>query len=220
MKLIDYYSDSVEVIIYIVLVIGAFKFKYLSKEIRIIYYFVLLGGATELFTDIYKAYIARNTGPIGHFYMASSILIIGLFYRKALTGYIKNVIIDVSIILFLLAAVINLIFIQNLNDFPNIIGAVGALMLVVFSILLFTRIMTEAKIINLWKNPLVLTNIAILFYYAGNFFYFILFNLDVKFSNDFALQVLKYYCILNGAFYIFTGFIFYKSRQFEKISQE
>lgn len=220
MKLIDYYSDSAEITIYIAIIIGAFKFKYLSKEIRIIYYFVLLGGATELFTDLYKAYIARNTGPIGHFYMVSSILIIGLFYRKALAGYIKNIIIDVSIVLFLLGAIINLIFIQDLNDFPNIIGSIGALMLVIFAILLFARIMTEAKIINLWKNPLVLINIAILFYYAGNFFYFILFNLDVEFSNDFALQVLKYYCVLNGAFYIFAAVIFYKSKQFEKISLE
>ena len=211
MKLIDYYSDSVEAIIYIVILIGAFKFKYLSKEIRLIYYFVLLGGATELFTDFYKAYIARYTGPIAHFYMASSILIIGLFYRKTLAGYIKNVIVDVSIILFLLGAVINLIFIQDLNDFPSIIGAIGALMLVVFSILLFARIMTEAKIINLWKNPLVLINIAILFYYAGNFFYFILFNLD------FALQVLKYYCVLNCAFYIFVAVIFYKSKQLKRL---
>ncbi len=216
MKPINYYSDSVEVIIYIVSLVGIIKFKSLLREIRPIFYFVLVGGATELFTDFYKGFIARNTMPIGHFYLAISVLLMALFFQKVLVGYLKKWILYTPIIAYIIYSLVNPFFIQSIWEFPNITGSLGALMLIVFSILLFTRIMTEAKINNLRNDPVVLANIAILFYYAGNFFYFILFNLNVEFSNDFATQVLKYYCILNDAFYIFVGIIFYKSGRLEK----
>lgn len=209
MSLQRFFIDSVEVTIYVVLLVGAFNYKSFSREVRIIFYFVLLGGATELFSDFYKAYIETRTGPIGHFYITTSILLICLFYRKVLFGYINNLIISSLIIAFIGFSIINLIFIQSLYDFPNFIGSSGALMVIVFSILLFSKIMMEAKIKNLWKEPVVLINIAILFYYAGNFFYFILFNLNVEYSNEFASQVSRYYCVLNDIFYIILGVVFF-----------
>ena len=146
--------------------------------------------------------------PIGHFYIPTSILLICLFYRKVLDGYINHLLVNLVIILYFAFSIINLIFIQSLHAFPNFIGSSGALIVIVFSILLFSKIMTEAKIKNLWKEPLILINIAILFYYAGNFFYFMLFNLNVGYSNDFALQVSRYYCVLNDIFYIILGVVF------------
>lgn len=207
------FVDGVEAIILIVLVIGIFNFKSLSKEIRVIFYFVLIGGATELFTDFFKIYISKNTMPIGHFYLAASILIMSLFFRKVLANYISKWIVDIPIVVYAILSIINPVFLQSIWVYANFTGAFGALMVVFFSILLFSKIMTEAKIDNLLKDSLVLLNIAILFYYAGNFFYFILFNLNVEFSNDFAIQVHRYYCVLNAAFYIFIGIIFYKSKR-------
>ena len=210
------FVDGVEAIILIVLVIGIFNFKSLSKEIRVIFYFVLIGGVTELFTDFFKIYFSKNTMPVGHFYLGVSIFTMSLFYRKVLTNYVNKWFVDIPIIVFAILSIVNPFFLQSIWVYANYTGAFGALMLVFFSILFFSKIMTEAKIDNLLKDFLVLLNIAILFYYAGNFFYFILFNLNVEFSNDFAKQVHRYYCVLNGAFYIFIGIIFYKSRRLKK----
>lgn len=204
-------SDSGTVIILIISAFGIYKFATLSKELKIILFFVILGAATELFTDYYKAYIARNTMPIAHFYFVSSILLLCFFYRSVLAGYIKYWILNALIVSFLSYSIMNLVFIQSIYDFPNLIGSFGALMLIMFSILFFARIMTEAKIKSLRKEPLVWVNIGVLFYYAGSFFYFILFNLNVKNALDFAKQVGTFMTILTLAFYIFIAIGFFKS---------
>ncbi|MBN2635037.1 MAG: hypothetical protein JXR61_02120 [Prolixibacteraceae bacterium] len=211
MTLHRFLSDSGTVIILIISAFGIYKFRTFSKELKIILFFVILGAVTELFTDYYKTYIARNTMPIGHFYYVSSILLLSFFYRSVLAGYIKYWIINTFIILFTIYAIINILFIQSIYDFPNLIGSVGALMLIMFSILFFARIMTEAKIKSLRKEPLVWVNIGALFYYAGSFFYFILFNLNVKNAIDFAKQVGTFMTILTLAFYVFIAIGFLKS---------
>lgn len=194
-------------------VIGLIRYKKLPKELVYIVCFVGLGAFTELFTILYKAFIAKNTGPIGHFYITFSILILSLFYHNVLKGFIKNWLILGLIIAFVLFAIINPVFIQSLWDFPNILGASGAILLVVFSILFFSRILTESIIQDLAKEPLVWINSAILFYYAGNFFFYILFNLTVEYSSQIAKQIGIFYKILNISFYLLMGIVFLRAKK-------
>ncbi len=211
-----FFTDGVTVIIFIVLIVGIIRFKSLSKELRLILYFVGFGGFTEIITDFYKANVEMNTMPVGHFYITISIFLMSLFFREVLAGHFKKWIIDFFILIFISFSIINSIFIQSLHEFPNILGATGAIVMVVFSILLFTKIMAEAEIKNLWLEPIIWINIAILFYYAGNFFFYILFNLNVKNSHVFSMRALRFYQILNMIFYIFIGISFIKAKNEEK----
>ncbi|WP_163323045.1 hypothetical protein [Draconibacterium mangrovi] len=71
--------------------------------------------------------------------------------------------------------------------------------------------MTEARILNLWKEPLIFLNLAVLIYYAGNLFYSLLFNLILDYSREFAKITNYYFVGLNTLFYILVAIGFWKS---------
>jgi len=71
----------------------------------------------------------RNTMPIGNLYIPVSVFIVGLFYLKQLEGYVNRKIIITAILVYEIICFINLLFVQNILEFPNIISSVGALML-------------------------------------------------------------------------------------------
>lgn len=205
-------NDFYDVFIFVSFFIGLIRFKYFSSEIRFVFYFVAFGVFTELFTEIYKAVVERNTMPIGHFYIPISFLLLGLFYRSALKNYINQKVLNGIIVTFLFFSLINVLFIQSLFEFANITGSVSAIVLCVFSVLLFSKIMSEAKIKKLGAEPLVWINLGILFYHAANFFFYILFNYTLSISNEFARGTVYFNWMVGILFYILIiiGFILTK----------
>jgi len=201
-------ADLIEVLAILVTVLGIFTYRKFSKELLPIFYFVAYGAINELFTDFYKAYVDRVTMPIGHIYLSISIVILVIFYLKVLDGYVRKRYVLLLGSLYVLYAIINPLFIQKLIEFPNILGAGGALLVVVLSILLFAKIMTEAEITNLRSEPIVWINAAFLMYYTGNFFYYILFNISVDHNISFALHTTILYYFLNIILYLMLAYSF------------
>ena len=188
-------------------IIGFVQYKKLKTELRYVLYFVCLGAFTEIFNFFYKTFLFKNNMPIGHFYITFSIVILSFMYKRLLAGYLNRHVFNLFISSFILFAIINPIFLQSLWEFPNILGAVGALMLIVFSILFYGKMMTEVKLNRLTDNALVWVNSLVLFYYTGNFFFYILFNLNVANSMEFARISTRFYLILNILLYLSTTFI-------------
>lgn len=209
MKLYRILADGSEILAILVTFLGIFRFNRFSKEIRIIFYFVALGAVTEVITDLYKNYIDKVTLPIGHFYLPFSFLILLLFYNEVLKGYVSEKIVWLLGVLYLVFAIINPIFIQSLLDFPNLLGAAGAIILAIFAILLFSRITSEARIQKLYKEPLVWINTTVLIYYSGNFFFYILFNYSVGYSLEFAKLTVLLNAVLNLMIYLIFGIVFF-----------
>lgn len=147
--------------------------------------------------------------PISHVYRSVSVLLMCLFYWRVLEGFINKRFIWALILFFGLFSVINPIFIQSIFEYPNILGAVGAMVLIVFSIMYFARIMVEAKIEKLHNHPEVRVNIGVLVYYTGNFFFYVLYNLNLSYSDEFARLTLYLYIIMNILFYATLGSAFF-----------
>lgn len=208
MTLYRFLSDIEEIIIIVVLIIGIIRYKNLSKELHYVLYFVGLGAITELFLDFYKPYLFKNTMPVGHVYIPLSIIIIGFFYIRILSGFINTKLIRLLLFAYIGFAFVNPFFIQSIWQFPNIIGASGAIMLVIFSILFFSKILTEAKVQKLKKEPLIWLNSIFLFYYSGSFFYYILYNISVNYSNEFARFIVLLNLILVILLYVMIAFVF------------
>lgn len=208
MTIYRFLADGSEVLAILVTIFGLIRFKRLSLEIRYIFYFVALGALTEVVTDLYKNYIDKVTLPIGHFYLPLSFLILLLFFNKVLDGYISKKIIWFLGISYLIFALLNPVFIQSLTVFPNLTGAIGSIILVIFAVLLFYRITYEATILKLYKEPLVWINTMVLIYYSGNFFFYILFNYSVGYSLEFARLTVLFNAMLNFFIYIIFGFVF------------
>ncbi len=139
--------------------------------------------------------------PIGHAYISLSFIFIALFYLHELKGYVNKKVIAGIIILFEGFSVLNILFFQSYFDYPSATGAISALILVVFSILLFSNIMKEGKIKILSQSSVIWINTAVLIYYAGNFFFYILFNLILKHSTEFIHITLNFFKVLYMLFY-------------------
>lgn len=203
--------DAGKIFIFVIFFVGLFRYRKLSKSLRYIFYFVLLGAVSQVSIEIYQAHVEMNTMPIGHLYISLSILILLFFYQSVLRGYVYKWIMQMFIIGFIIFSIINPVLIQSIHKYPNFVGAVGALILVVLSVLVFSKIMTEAKIEKLSNEPVFWINSGILFYYAGSFFYNILYNITVANSRVFAVRMSLLFAIFNIIFYGLIGIGFIKA---------
>ena len=189
-------------------IIGCIQYKYFSKELKTIFYFVALGVLTETYTRLHQLYLMQSTMPIGHFYFPAAILILGVFYLQVLRNFIRPIYILTIIIAFVAYSIFNTLFIQGLFEYASLVASIGALIIFLFSVAYFTKIMIEAKISKLSSEPLVWVNSALLFYYAGNFFYYTLFNLRLLASREIALFAIKLFGVLNLIFYLIIAISF------------
>lgn len=210
-------GDIATILVFVTFFAAIIRKKYLSNDLREIFLFLTFACITEIISDIYQAYWLKNTMPIGHFYIPISFFILGLSYYRWLKSYINPKIIISIIIVFEVFSVINTLFIQDLMVFANITGALSAIILFVFAVLYFVKVMVEMKIMKLAEDPKIWINTAILIFAAGNFFFFILFNYSLRVSNEFALFTLNVYHSINIFFYLLLIVAMWKTKKASQI---
>jgi hypothetical protein len=202
---------------YIAFLIGCIQYRHFSKELKTVFYFVAFGALTETYTKFHQHFIMKSTMPIGHFYFPIAFLIMGLFYMQVLKNFIKPFYLLALIISFETYCIINTLFIQSLHDFASLVGSIGAMILFLFSVAFFTRVMVEAKITKLAQEPLIWINTAILIYYTANFFYYSLYNLRLKASIDIAILAAKLFVVFNILFYLIIAIGFLKTKKIKPV---
>ena len=191
---------------------GAVFFRRLSISHRYLYFFVLTGFITETIAFYLKYFTGiKNNMPVGHTYISLSFVFIAMFYLHELQGYVNKKVIAGTTIVFVLFSILNVLFFQSYFDYPSLTAAISALILVVLSILLFSKVMTEGKIKHLSQSSLIWINTAVLIYYAGSFFYNILFNLMLSYSTVFLIKALSFFKILYVTFYFLLTIGFWKA---------
>jgi len=203
---------------FIAFTIGLIYFKRFSSELKILLYFVAFGVLTEIYTKIHQHYIMKNTMPIGHFYFPLAFLIIGLFYRQVLKDFIKPKYTLILIIAFEAYCLINSLFIQSLFEYASLEGSIGAMILFLFSVAFFTKVMVEAKITKLSQEPLIWINTAVLIYYAANFFYYSFYNVRLAASVEIAFLAAQIFAGLNILFYFIIVIGFLKVKKINQVN--
>lgn len=194
---------------YLAFIIGILRYKYFSKELKIFFYFVGFGVLTEAYTKFHQHFIMKSTTPIGHFYFPIAFLILTVFYYQLLNKFIKPIYFFIVIGVYEVYCIINPVFIQGLLEYPSLTGAIGTLIVFVFSVAFFIKVMVEAKIQKLSREPLIWINTAVLVYYSFNFFFFSLYNLRAIASIELAKLAGGFFAVFNFLFYsiITVGFL-------------
>jgi len=193
-------------------IFGLIFFKSFDKGIRYLFYFVSYGVFNELVTRIFPIFFGlKNTHPFSNVYLVISFLFIGLFYAVILEKFIKPRIILFIILGFEVICFFNIFFIQSIFKFPEKTYSLGNIILVIFSIVYFYRIMIEANVKNLWAAPLVWINTGVLIYYSGSLFYTVLFNTILEYSREFSKMTVVYFSAINALFYILIAIGFWKA---------
>ena len=193
--------------------LGAYRFKNLDKSLRLFFYFVVYGTINEIVTRIFISMGGDNTMPFSHLYLIAEFFILGLFYSVVLKGVLRKRIVITIIALVELYSIVNALFLQSVFEYPALPLSISKIFIVSFSILFFYKIMTEAKVLNLWKEPLIYINLAVLIYYSGNLFHSLLFNLILDYSREFSKLTVDYFAALNTLFYVLVAIGFWKSGQ-------
>jgi hypothetical protein len=199
-------------VIFIPLIVGGIYYTKLSRSHKYIYWFIVFGTFIEIINKLLRKFLhIKNNMPLGHFYITVSFIFLALFFLFELKNFVSKKVIAGIIILFVLFSLYIILFIQSYLDYPSISGAVSALLLVSFSILLYANVMREGKIKVLSDSSLIWINSAVLIYYSGNFFFYILFNLFLQYSREFLIKTLNFFSILNFIFYILLAVGLYKA---------
>lgn len=101
---------------------------------------------------------------------------------------------------------------RSIYSFPSLPQAVSIFIIIAFAVIYFYRVMVEARITQLMKEPLVWINIGMIIYFSGSLFYSVLFNLILEYSRAFSQLTTVYFSVLNALFYILIAIGFSKSK--------
>ena len=201
------------------LIAGIYSFKHLDRNLKIIFFYTVAGFFTETLNWLLlKAGIKNNMTGL-HFYIMFEFLVWAVFYFHNLKGLVDRRYILAVIILFETYCIINFLFIQDLYSYP-FTRTIENILLFLLSILFFAKIMVEAKVKSLMLSPLIWINTSVLIYFAGNFFYNVVFvyllTADRIFLRTTGLYI---FALFNFLFYtgIATGFLV--QRKFNRQSE-
>lgn len=164
------------------------------------------------------AFDVKNTMPFSNIYLIATFLLLGLFYYTTLKGLYIRKVLWLIVLVFEVYFLINLIFLQNIFEYPVFARSIGTIVIVSFSIAFFYKTMIEAKIKNLWNEPLIWINSSILIWYSGNLFFTILFNLILEYSRAFSKITMFYFSFLYLIFYGLIAVGFLKAKKNKSLS--
>ena len=165
----NYLSQAVIIIPF---VIGIVKYQYLDTGLKYLFWFVAYGVANEVSGEILGYFdLNHRMMPKRHLYTFVSFLLLGLFYNSVLKGFFRRNLILCIVTLFEIYFVINSFFIRGIFEYPGFARSLSIIILVLFSILYFHKIMVEGKLKSLSREPLIWINTAIPIYFSGSLFF-------------------------------------------------
>lgn len=198
-------------------VFGILRYRKLDPALRILFLFVTYGTFNEFF-GLYLRYVLwlKNTMPQANVYYMVEFLFLGLYYRQQLKNRFKSWIFLLIIALFELVSLASLLFFSSWHEYPALLQTISKIFLIGFSLLYFFKVMDEAKIQNLWKEPAIYINVAVLIYYSGNLFFSLMFNLILDYSREFSRITVQYWSVLNTVFYCLIAIGFWQVKASDK----
>ena len=202
-------------IVFVPFAIGLVKFKNFNIELKIFFIFVAYGVFNETLSAVLVKVIGvRSNMPQAHFYGVVTFLTVCIFYRFLLNGFIKQKWIDAVIALYTIYYFMNSLFLQSIYVYPGIANAIGSIIILSLVILHFAKVMQEAKIRNLFAEPLIWISAALLIFYSVNLFFLVLFNLLLDFSTEFTTLVVYFRVGFNVLVYTMISIGFLKHKRY------
>jgi hypothetical protein len=157
------------------LFIAVLKYKYLSDTARIIFYYLIVSVIFTIIGYILRHTIQNNL-PLLHIYTVVEFFILTEFFKKAINEKNSSKILTVVQIVFTLACIANVFFLQSLFTYNSYSRSLGALLIMLLAINFFARLFTKQLSEKVTKLPLFWFNSAIFLYFSGAFVLFIFSN--------------------------------------------
>lgn len=186
------------------------KYSHLDAAMKTIALYLLLSGLASILS-IMLSNNGINNMLVFHIYTAAELILILLFFRHTgMTGVSNRIFTFISLLFFLLT-VFNILFLQNLFTYNSYSRTLEAIIVMVFSLQLFYRLLGCEDVIRFRYNGINWINSGILLYFSGSF---ILFFFSEFLSKEFLFYEIAWviHAILVLVMYLLfaAGFLFYK----------
>jgi len=158
--------------VFIPLSIALVHWKKAWDDLKPLCLILILSLASDLLSLLFIQY-SFNTYLIGNIYLSVQFSIILWIFRKQLP---YPHVTDIILLLFILFSSINILFFQGPWIFNSVSNVVASLILIAFSLFYFYRLLNDLPIVHIQHLPMLWITFAVLTYYAGNFFLFLVNN--------------------------------------------
>lgn len=161
--------------------IALFKWRFLSKEAKYIFLYLLVTALINSTAILIGRYHHKNNMPLVHILTAADVVIL-LFYYKALFKHQNKLQLYLSLsLVFIAFCTINAIFFQSIYTYSSYTRSVEAIICLLFALNYFARLAsdtdTKLKIIN---QSDFYFNAGIFLYFSGAFMLFIFSNFVIN----------------------------------------
>ena len=184
-------------------------YRQLRHELKVFSWFLFLTGILQLISLLLWMKGINNL-PLLHLYVLTSFVSLALFYDAIMKGFIHRQVIRITIVLFVLASLLNSIFIQKIHTFNSYALTLESVLLIVLSlstyILLLNKIIAEKKKEEIKSINWI--NSGVFVYYSTTFLIFYFGDLIThSYSREFNrytwvlhsfLSVIMYTCLITG----------------------
>lgn len=151
-------------------------------ELKFLCFILLISFVTDLASILVIRYIVgANTYLIGNIYLIVQFILLVLLFRKHLRS---TQFADIVLLFFILFSLGNLFFFQGPWVFNSVSNVVACLVLISFCIFYFYRLLTELPTMHILRLPMLWISFAVLTYYGGNFFLFLINNYLIYGDTD------------------------------------
>lgn len=157
--------------ILIPLITAGIFFKHLNKTLKKLSVFICFSAITEFLAARYASHGINNM-PISHLYAFIQVPLLAWVFRDLISGIRQKVIIILSV-LFLLFSAVNLAFWEDLLEFNSNQRYFAAVCIITFCAFYFIQLFIDTKILKIELDPYFWMSAGILIYTAGTLFLFI-----------------------------------------------
>jgi hypothetical protein len=189
--------------------IGIYRKAFLSKTDHVIFYLLLV----SLFVESVSAVLAVNTINnmwLYHIYTVLEFTLLTYFYSRYMKDSSWSLILICAYVLFLMVAAFES-YSLGPKDLDNISTALESILIFVYALATYGRMMKQLEHTNLLSTSLFWINTAIFSYFSVCFFLFIFSNYLLKDSVNIHLEMWGIHSVINIVFYSLISIGFWKT---------
>ncbi|GHN02228.1 hypothetical protein WSM22_37170 [Cytophagales bacterium WSM2-2] len=155
-----------QVLVVVCLLIGIYRFRRASKDQKIVLALVFLAFIVELAARILWTYKMNNLF-LFHLYAVGEFTLLMFLYIAHLNGLIKPVLMRGLLVAFIVFAISNTLFFQNLKEFNSNVTFIECLLLILLALLYFYKLLRDLNHRKLQQVPMFWINMSVLTYFSG-----------------------------------------------------
>jgi len=144
-------------------IMGMVNLKKLTIPFKILAFFLLYTLISELVARVFAVKF-RNSSPVYHAFVLANYYFYSAIFYHLFNGQIIRKFIFWSVIPFTCFWIINIIFFQNLLNFPTHSLMVSSILYVIYSLALFLQMLETPTEVAVFKQNIFWFNICALFY--------------------------------------------------------